>query len=227
MLWIPLAVGAASLVGGMLANRSNRQESERNRGFQERMRNTQWQSAVEDMRAAGINPALAYQQGPNAAPGGNVQSQSDAVTPGITSALSTARMKKELKLLDAQVRERDALATREEGRNAAYGVSRTRDGSLALRYDMPGLASLTAAEVLTAESGAQSAASIARRNRSLASITGLGGSMASRAQPLFSWFDRSVNPGTIQGANRTSRAWQEAMKAYFRRFNRGRYNWER
>lgn len=44
--------------------------AQRDRDFQERMANTEWQRAVEDMRKAGLNPILAYTQGPNSSPAG-------------------------------------------------------------------------------------------------------------------------------------------------------------
>jgi hypothetical protein len=93
--------GVSSLAGGALANRSRRMESARNRRFQERMRNTQWQATVADMQAAGINPALAYQQGPNAAPGGSMAQQMDAISPAVSSAMQMKRMTADLKQIDA------------------------------------------------------------------------------------------------------------------------------
>lgn len=45
-------------------------EAQLNRDFQERMRRTQYQTAMEDMRASGLNPMLAFQQGGAGTPGG-------------------------------------------------------------------------------------------------------------------------------------------------------------
>lgn len=49
----------------------NSAEALTNRNFQERMSNTAYQRAVEDMRKAGINPILAYANGGASTPGGS------------------------------------------------------------------------------------------------------------------------------------------------------------
>lgn len=94
--------GAASLAGGLLSNRGNKKEASKNRKFQERMRNTQWQSTIADMTAAGVNPALAYSQGSNASPSGSTAQVKDAVSPAISSAMQMKRMEADLKLIEAQ-----------------------------------------------------------------------------------------------------------------------------
>lgn len=54
----------------------NANEAQKNRDWQERLSNTEYQRAVKDMQAAGINPLLAYSQGGASTPSGSTASQS-------------------------------------------------------------------------------------------------------------------------------------------------------
>lgn len=82
-----LISGGAALLGGMMANDARADESEANRSFQERMRSTSYQVAMEDMRKAGLNPMLAYSQGGASVPSG---SMAQFENPGLAGAQAFA-----------------------------------------------------------------------------------------------------------------------------------------
>lgn len=107
-----------SFAGGLLSNRSNRKEASANRRFQEHQSNTAYQRGVEDMKKAGLNPALAYSQGGASTPSGSQANLTNPFAEAGNSALSQKRlyediktMKSQRKLISAQARKANAEAT--------------------------------------------------------------------------------------------------------------------
>lgn len=94
--------GIGSAVGGLFQNAANRKMAREQMSFQERMSSTAYQRAVKDMRLAGLNPMLAYQQGGASSPGGASATMADVVGAGTHSARAGLEQRMQLKLMALQ-----------------------------------------------------------------------------------------------------------------------------
>lgn len=109
----------SSAFGQERANRQNerlareamafeQQSADKAMAFSERMRDTAWQAGVRDMRMAGLNPMLAFSQGPASSPGGTsaggqAARVEDVIGPAVSSAQHARRMQADLRSIDAGI----------------------------------------------------------------------------------------------------------------------------
>lgn len=100
---IGAGIGAASsLIGGNQQNAASAEQAAKQMDFQERMRATQYQTAVADLKAAGLNPMLAYQQGGAGTPSGAMATQGNPLGESGNSAREAAMAVAQYRQLQTQ-----------------------------------------------------------------------------------------------------------------------------
>ncbi len=100
---------AANVFSAAKANRTNKKIAQKQMDFQKEMSNTSYQRAMADMKSAGLNPILAYQQGGASQPSGAAIAAIDENSPNTSnSAVAATRLREELKNLQSTNRNIEA-----------------------------------------------------------------------------------------------------------------------
>ncbi|QXP07923.1 MAG: DNA pilot protein [Arizlama microvirus] len=111
--------GIGSMIGAGMSNTANAQnaqdagnfnaaEAAKNRDWQQQMSNSAYQRQVTDMKQAGLNPMLSANMSGASSPSGSMGSMQAArmenvLGQGISSAMESRRLKKELDATDSQI----------------------------------------------------------------------------------------------------------------------------
>lgn len=131
---IPAAGSAWDVLSGEADRRFSRDEAQKNRDFQENMRDTAHQAEMRDLAAAGLNPMMAAQLGGAATPGGAVAHPVDKAGAAgnlLQKAMELAKFGASLRNLDSQTAVNDAQA--QKTLVEAGDTTATQGGRLALQ----------------------------------------------------------------------------------------------
>ena len=104
--------GILGYVGQSRTNDANSAQAARQMDFEKQMSNTSWQRGVADMKAAGLNPMLAYSQGGASSPGGAQATMGNAIGAGANSAWDAAQNMLQMSQLSAQTANTSAMTER-------------------------------------------------------------------------------------------------------------------
>lgn len=143
--------GLGGFLGQRSANRTNWKIAKKQMQFQERMSNTAVQRRMEDLRLAGINPLLAGKWEAST-PAGAAATMQNELGAGINSALQTAHIRAQVKLLNEQARVQKNIADISEP-GAQVGTEVTKELKDAFRFTPGGNPTGTLIDLLRGKFG--------------------------------------------------------------------------
>lgn len=201
-----IATGIGNYAGAVNQNVANAEQAQRQMDFQAQQTGSSYQRAVADMKAAGLNPMLAYSQGGAASGAGAQASMGNELGAGANSAWSAAQARQQMQQsaatidnIRADTSNKEQQTTNLESENL-YTLARTSSegtrnhelaqqvASIALRNQLD--AATQASQISTAKSAADLRGYEAQGSKySLAeksAWSGFYGSKAGRAYPYVS-----------------------------------------
>lgn len=183
--------GGLSLLGGIQTNNANAAQAQANRDFQADQTGTAYQRAVTDLKAAGLNPMLAYTNGGAASGSGAQATMTNAIGSAVSTAMQ-ARMNnaqvENLKAQNEQIKAQTLQAISQSDLNRASTVKAAAD-TLVSKASASKIANdslLSAASIPAARNAASAESSWLSRNiyphwdRAMKSVNQL---------PILNWFN--------------------------------------
>lgn len=120
--------GVLDIFGGYQQHEWMKDAADKSMAFSERMSSTAWQRGVADMRKAGLNPMLAFSQGPASAPTGDTITPPNVFERVASNVMGLARLRNEVKLMEQNISESESRVRLQEAQaDAARSSARLTD----------------------------------------------------------------------------------------------------
>jgi hypothetical protein len=103
--WGSIASAGIGMAGGMMNNNANANQARMANEFSAQQYATRYQTQVEDLKKAGLNPMLAYTQGAGSAPQGQQARMENVATPAIDAYNNTAKTSMEFQKLEPLIKQ--------------------------------------------------------------------------------------------------------------------------
>ncbi len=127
MVWPAIIAAGASIVGGIMGNQASAGEASKARDWSADQYARRYQTTMADMRAAGLNPMLAYSQGPGQAPTAQGALQGDFGGASAASAIAQAEVRESGKKQADSQTELNTSSAKQAATQAELNKEKTRE----------------------------------------------------------------------------------------------------